>query len=107
MIPPTPLAVDTAVQAVQQTFDKVVQAGPPPHQEGVLAEQVGQPLQAGNPQHHRPEDLLCRDSEYLPTLGQFPRVTSTEWTETKNENKTWRILQKCWKIVLRSNASGN
>ena len=83
--PPTPLAEDAAVQAVEQTLEKAVQASSPHHQEArpsqgvlVLAEQAGQPLQAELPLHHRLNDLLCRDAEYLPALGQFPRVTDSE-----------------------------
>ena len=71
-------AVDAAVQAVEETSDGAVQASLPPHQEGcpsdgvlVLAEQAGQPLRTDIPLHHRLEDLLCRDTEYLPALGQL------------------------------------
>ena len=75
---PTPIAVDAAVQAVEETVDGAVQADPLPHQEGrpsqgvlVLAAQEGQPLRADIPLHHH-LDLLCRDTEYLPALlGQL------------------------------------
>ena len=87
------------MQAVQQTFDKVVQAGPPPHQEGVLAEQAGQPLQAGNPQHHRLEDLLCRDSEYLPALGQFPRVTGSDQYRVERDKEQEQDLENFTKML--------
>ena len=70
--------VDAAVQAVEETSDGAVQASLPPHQEGrpsdgmhVLAEQAGQPLRTDIPLHHRLEDLLCRDTEYLPALGRL------------------------------------
>ena len=37
---PAPKAVDAAVQAVEETLDRAVQAGPPPHQEGRLSQGV-------------------------------------------------------------------
>ena len=76
---PTPIAVDAAVQAVEETVDGAAQAYPPPHQESrpsqgvpLLAEQAGQPPRADLPLHHRLDDLMCRDAEYLPALlGQL------------------------------------
>ena len=77
--PTPPPAADAAVQAVVQTTEEAVQADPPPHHPSqgvvVLAEQGGPPLPSHVPPHHRLEDLLCRDTEYLPGLGQLPRVT--------------------------------
>ena len=71
---PTPIAVDAAVQAVEETVDGAAQADPPPHQESrpsqgvpLLSEQEGQPPRADLPLHHRLDD-----AEYLPALlGQL------------------------------------
>ena len=106
-VTPDPLAVDTAVQAVEQTVDKAVQAGPPPpHQEGrpsqgvlVLAEQEGQPLQAGLPLHHRLEDLLCSDTEYLPALSQFPRVTGRDQYRVERDRERERDMENFTKML--------
>ena len=60
------------MQAVEQTLDRAVQAGPPPHQEGRSSQGVlGLAKQSDIPLHHHLEDLLCHDREYLPALGQL------------------------------------
>ena len=57
------------------------------------------PFKEDNLFRHRLEDLLCRDAEYQPALGQLSHVTmtGTRWTETEKERKTWRT----WKNVRR------
>ena len=46
--------------------------------------QAGQPFQAELPLL---EDLLCRDTEYLPALGQFPRLTDGEKYRAREQEK--------------------
>ena len=45
----------------------------PPQEVRVHAEQARQPLQEDHLFRHRLEDLLCRDAEYLPAMGQLSR----------------------------------
>ena len=101
---PTPIAVDAAVQAVEETVDGAVQADPPPHQEGrpsqgvlVLAEQEGQPPRADLPLHHRLDDLMCRDTEYLPAL--LGQLSDREQYRVDREREREKDLQNFTKML--------
>ena len=82
--------MDAAVQVVVQTIEEAVQADPAPHHcdpshgVQVLAEQAGLPLPASVPHHHRLEDLLCRDTEYL---GQLSRVADRDRLDRDRERE--------------------
>ena len=98
----TTQVVNAAVQAVAKTVDEAVQAGTPIQQEcqqsrdRVLAEQARQPLQ------HRLEDLLCRDADYLPAMGQLTRVTNHDRDKVDRDRDREKDLENFTKMLEKS-----
>ena len=91
------------IKGVQCT---AVQAGTPINQEchppqevRVHAEQARQPLQEDHLLRHRLEDLLCRDAEYLPALGQLSRVTNYDRDNVDRDREREKDMENFTKML--------